>query len=460
MTLDAVARQHEQARLEGESQPREFTETAIARRFARQAAGSLAYNHSAPGWLIWGGAVWSPDMTSTVIERIRLFAEAERAESVDPRDQAAMARVRFITAVEQVCRSDPHLAVHQGMLDRDPWLLGTPDGVVDLRTGVMHLGRPSDFITRQTAVAPAPPGTSAPHWLTFLQQATNSDPDFQGFLQRWIGYCLTGDVSEEVLCFLYGTGGNGKGVFVGAIGAIIGTYAVSQPMEAFTAGARLPAEYYRAAMAGARLVMASETERGKTWAESQIKELTGNEAPVSARHPHGRPFTYFPQYKLQFAGNHAPSMKSRSPAMVRRLRMAPFLHKPACPDLGLKDRLREEWPAILRWMIDGCLIWQRDGLGTCAAVQEASTQYFEQQDVFGRWLVERCILDPMLTTRRDALFSDYRTWCQANGETAMTSPEFAEVRDQTPGLIQKTRDGIRWICGVGLRAAPDTRWGE
>jgi putative DNA primase/helicase len=170
--------------------------------------------------------------------------------------------------------------------------------------------------------------------------------------------------------------------------------------------------------------------------------------------------TYFPQYKLQFVGNHAPSMKSRSPAIIRRLRIAPFLHKPAFPDFGLKERLREEWPEILRWMIDGCLMWQRDGLGTSAAVQQASAQYFEQQDVFGRWLFEQCILDPVLTIRRDALFSDYRAWCQANGEAAMTSPEFAEVRDQTPGLIQKTRDGIRLICGVGLRAAPNGRYGE
>jgi putative DNA primase/helicase len=321
-------------------------------------------------------------------------------------------------------------------------------------------GRQSDFITRQTSVAPAPPGTAAPEWQAFLQQATEGDRELQDFLQRWAGYCLSGDVSEEVLAFLYGAGGNGKGVYIGTISSIMGTYAVSQPMEAFTAGARLPMEYYRAQMAGARLVTASETESGRTWAESQIKELSGNEAPVSARHPHGRPFSYRPQFKLQIAGNYAPKLNGRSPAMERWLRIVPFMHKPANPDHGLKDRLKPEWPAILRSMIDGCLTCQREGLGTATAIQQASGNYFEQQDAFGRWLEERCILDVTLTTRPNKLYSSYRAWCQANGEVALTSPEFAEVRDRTPGIIPKTRNGIRWVVGVGLRAAPNTWYGE
>ncbi|MDQ2764933.1 MAG: phage/plasmid primase, P4 family, partial [Pseudomonadota bacterium] len=336
-----------------------------------------------------------------------------------------------------------------------PWLLGTPVGVVDLRTGIKWPGRPSDLITRQTAVPPAPSGTPAPHWLDFLHQATEGDVELQGFLRRWAGYCLSGDVSEEVLTFLYGDGGNGKGVFVATMSAVMGTYAVAQPMEAFTVGARLPAEYYRVQMAGARLVTASETESGRTWAESQIKELTGNEAPVSARHPRGRPFSYKPQFKLQFVGNHAPSLKGRSPAMERRLRVVPFLNKPAHPDHGLKDRLRLEWPAILRWMIEGCLEWRRDRLGTASAIKRASDKYFEQQDAFGRWLHERCILHATLSTRPGELFSNYRAWCQANGETALTSPEFAEARDRTKGLVVKTRDGTRWVVGIGFRVASD-----
>jgi putative DNA primase/helicase len=247
-------------------------------------------------------------------------------------------------------------------------------------------------------------------------------------------------------------------VFVGTVAAVMGTYAVSQPMEAFTVNGRLRSEYYRAQMAGARLVMSSETEGGNAWAESQIKELTGNEAPVSARHPHGRPFTYRPLFKLQFVGNHAPTLKGRSPAMERRLRVIPFNHKPAKQDSNLKDRLREERPAILRWIIDGAMEWFRTGLRTATAIQQASETYFERQDTFGRWLDERCILGETLTTRPGNLFTDYQSWCAASGESAMTSPEFAEKRGRTEGLIQKTIDGVRWIRGVGLRPKQGDEW--
>lgn len=172
---------------------------------------------------------------------------------------------------------------------------------------------------------------------------------------------------------------------------------------------------------------------------------------MSARHPYGRPFTYVPQCKLQFVGNHAPKLKTRSPAMERRLRMVPFLNKPPQADPKLKERLRDEWPAILRWMIDGCLEWQQHGLGTAAAIMRASDHYFEQQNAFGRWLEERCVLDPMRSARPGELFADYQSWCGANGEAALSSADFAEARETVPGLIMKTRQGSRWVTGIGLR---------
>jgi P4 family phage/plasmid primase-like protien len=456
--LDGAELGYREALRLGEPGTKEFTENAIARRFARRSSGILRFNHTTGTWLAWGGTVWCPDDLRNLVEQIRCFVEAERRQAIDEKELAAMGRVSFVFAVDKICRSDPIFAVHQGMLDQDPWLMGTPDGVVNLRTSEICPGQASDLITRQTAVAPAPSGTAAPNWQAFLDQATLEDRELQEFLQRRAGYCLSGDVTEETLTFLYGPGGNGKGVFVNTVTGIMGRYAVSMPMEAFTAGARLPAEYYRAQMAGARLVTASETESGRAWAESQIKELTGNEAPVSARHPYGRPFTFQPQCKLQFVGNHAPKLKARSPAMERRLRMVPFLYRPPQADPKLKDRLREEWPAILRWMIDGCLAWQQDGLGTAAVIEQASNHYFEQQDAFGRWLEENCVLSVRLQTRPGALYSDYQTWCVSNGEMALTSSEFAEQRDRTPGLITKTINGAKWVVGIGLSARPDGRW--
>jgi putative DNA primase/helicase len=276
----------------------------------------------------------------------------------------------------------------------------------------------------------------------------------QSFLHRLDGYILTGDVTEEVLTFLYGPGGNGKGVFLGVLTAILGEYAVAVPIEVFTAGSRINLEYYRAQIAGARLVTASETEAQATWAESQIKELTGNEAPLSARHPYGQPFTFRAQFKITLVGNYAPKLKGRSAAMERRLRVLPFTNKPEKPDLDLKDKLRAEYPAILRWMIDGCLAWQRDRLGTARVVTAATSAYFEQQDAFRRWLDERCKLDASLSLKPGLLLADFNAWAKASGEEPLGNNAFAEMIDRTPGLRRTKSDGVRLVKGIGLVPPP------
>jgi putative DNA primase/helicase len=432
-----------------------FSEEAVGRTFAAEQEGALAFDHSQQVWFIWDGSKWAADKTGIAFDRAReAVRRASRSSLATEKEKGAMGRIAFVRAVDGFARADQRLAVHQGMWDADPWLLGVPGGVVDLRTGKGRKALPTEWISRQCAVAPSskPPTM----WLAFLEDATRGDKETQAFLQRLAGYCLTGDVTEEMLSFLYGPGGNGKGVFVSTVTGIMAEYAIAMPMDAFTAEARMPQEYYRAQMAGARLVTASETEAGRTWAESQIKELTGNEAPVSARHPYGRPFTYRPQFKLMFVGNHAPRLKGKSQAMERRLRIVPFEHEPTKPDPTLKERLRPEWPQILRWMIDGCLAWQQQRLGTARAIAAASSAYFEQQDAFGRWLAERCSLDTthVMQSKPGALYSDFKAWCQANGEHAPNNAEFAETMGRQKGLRRVTIKGTAWIKGIALRPEP------
>jgi putative DNA primase/helicase len=199
-------------------------------------------------------------------------------------------------------------------------------------------------------------------------------------------------------------------------------------------------------------VTASETETQATWAEAQIKEITGNDTPLSGRHPYGKPFHFFSQAKVIIVGNHAPKLKGRSPAMERRLRVVPFTHMPQPPDSKLKEKLRAEYPAILRLMIDGCLAWQRESLGTAAAISSATSAYFEQQDAFRRWLDERCILDRGLSLKPGILLANFNEWAKANGEETITSNAFAELIDRTPGLMRAKSDGARLVRGIGLRA--------
>ena len=236
------------------------------------------------------------------------------------------------------------------------------------------------------------------------------------FLQRLCGYILTGVVNEEVLTFIYGEGGRGKGVFIRTITSILASYAVSMPIEVFTAKGQLNLEYYRARMNGPRLVTASETEAQATWAESQLKELTGNEAPLSARDPYGKPFDFHPRFKIVLVGNHAPKLHGRSAAMERRLRVVPFNHAPLEPDDHLKEKLEPERPAILRWMLDGCLAWQRHGLGSAPVIDAATSSYFEAQDIFGRWLEERCVPRPARGyTPTAAFMTFFNSWAKDSG---------------------------------------------
>lgn len=425
------------------------TEDAVACDFAERYAGKFVYDHTAQSWFTWDGR-WKRDRRSAVFHAARLFCRetAETLKSAPP----SIAKIAFASAVERAARSDPKLAVSHEIWDSDPWLLGTPAGVVDLRTGLLRPATSGLYISRYTSVAPAPPTTPAPLWQSFLDDATQRDRELQAFLHRLCGYFLTGDVSEEMLAFFYGPGGNGKGVFLSVVTGILDEYAVSVPIEVFTANSRINLEYYRAQMAGARLVTASETEVQATWAESQIKEMSGNETPLSARQPYGQPFTFRPQFKISLVGNYAPKLKGRSPAMERRLRVIPFTNRPTNEDLELKKKLQAEYPAILRQMIDGSLAWQRGRLGTAPAIKAATTAYFEQQDAFGRWLDERCKLDRSLSLRPGLLLANFNAWAKENGEDVVGNNAFAELLDRTPGLTRTRANGVRLVKGIGLNA--------
>jgi len=243
-------------------------------------------------------------------------------------------------------------------------------------------------MTKITAVAPE---GDCPLWRKFLAEITGNDDELQGFLQRFAGYSLTGSILEHALFFFYGTGTNGKGVFLNTLTAVLADYAAVAPMEAFvvTQGERHPTDL--AGLRGAGLVTAQETERGRRWAESKVKALTGGD-PITARLMRQDFFTYMPTFKLAIAGNHKPSLSGVNAAIRRRLHLIPFTVTIAKPDKKLPEKLRPEWPGILQWVIDGCLQWQREGLNPPNAVREATDAYLAQEDSFRQWVEDCCVV--------------------------------------------------------------------
>jgi putative DNA primase/helicase len=270
-------------------------------------------------------------------------------------------------------------------------------------------------VTKITACSASPVGTPHPRWSTFLARITADNADLQDFLQRYIGYCCTGLTTEHAFVFAYGTGANGKSTFINTIVRIFGDYATVADMGTFIASntERHPTDL--AKLRGARLVVAQETQRGRRWDETKLKALTGGDKRT-ARFMRQDFFDFTPTFKLFIAGNHKPRLGSVNEAMRRRLLLVPFTVRiPAVErDPGLAEKLWGERSAILRWCLDGCLHWQRDGLAPPAIVCEATEDYFREQDTVGQWL-EDCTEDAgqLAFTRIADLFDSWKAWCEA-----------------------------------------------
>lgn len=430
----------------------ELTEDGVALAFTERFGGTLRFDHDAGAWFEWMGDHWRQDGTGLAFAWCREVARGASADA-DDRDRATVRRKSFAAGVEAFVRTDRAHAVRQNVWDTDPFLLGVPGGVVDLRTGRLNAPAPEQGITKLAAVPPAD-RADCPLWLAFLTEACGGDGDVVAFLRRWCGYCLTGDTREHALIFLYGPGGNGKSVFLNTVARIIGAYATTAAMDTFTSskGDKHPTEL--ALLRGARMVSASETEEGRAWAEARIKQMTGGD-PITARFMHKDFFTYRPSFKLTIVGNHAPALANVDDAARRRFNIVPFVHKPVNPDRQLEDKLVAEWPAILRWMIDGTGEWLRNGLQQPESVRAATADYFSEQDMVAQWLAEDCTLTPANPTHfetNDELFKSWTDFAHAAGETVGSKKAMAP-RLRRHGLRDKSIkvQGKTHRCWIGVQ---------
>jgi putative DNA primase/helicase len=248
--------------------PPEFTDEALALRYSTEHADRLRFVASWGRWLLWDGSVWDFDDTLKALDLSRVVCRQASAECNEDSTATSIASAKTVSAIERLAKADRRHAATVDQWDTDPWVLNTPAGIVDLRSGQMHRHRPDAYMTKITAIAP---GGDCPLWLAFLIRVTDGDAELIAFLQRMAGYALTGSTREHALFFAYGTGGNGKGVFLNTLTAILGTYAATASIETFTASQsdRHPTDL--AMLRGARLVSAQETEQGRRWAESRTK---------------------------------------------------------------------------------------------------------------------------------------------------------------------------------------------
>jgi putative DNA primase/helicase len=425
------------------------TEDNAALEFVHRHCDELRYCHSTGAWFRWKVVYWEKDQTGIAFQWARELAR-KLAEDQDERKRYITNKTSFSSGVERFAKGDPRIAVTIEYWDSDPWLLGTPGGTVDLRTGQLRESRHQDGITKCTLVAPD--DTGCPKWLQFLKEAAGGDNELIQFLQQWCGYALTGITREHALVFVYGPGGNGKSVFLNIVIRILAAYSTTAAMDTFTASHNEKHPTDLAMLRGARLVTASETEDGRQWAESRIKQLTGGDR-ISARFMRQDFFEFLPQFKLTIVGNHKPVLRNVDEAARRRFLIVPFEQKPAKPDRELEGKLLAEAPGILQWMIEGCLDWQKNGLVKPASVTAATEEYFSDQDLFEHWLSEECRCEPNnrhLFGSSNELFKSWREFALEAGHPPGTRQSFGD-RMARHGFKYNRDRRSRYFVGVQLK---------
>jgi putative DNA primase/helicase len=298
-----------------------FSDEALALRFAERHLGDLRFVAAWNKWLIWDGARWRIDDTILAFDYSRAVCREAAAECNKPRLAATIASAKTVAAVERLARADRRISATVDQWDADPWALNTPSGVIDLRTGKMRPHRAEDYITQITAVAP---GADCPLFLAFLARITDNDASLVSYLQRVLGYALTGLTKEHALFFLFGTGANGKSVFLSTVSGVLADYHKTAAPETFTVSHNDRHLSELARLRGARMVSVTETEEGRHWAESRIKQMTGGDV-VTANFMRQDHFEFRPVFKLFVAGNHKPSLRSVDEAIRRRFNLIPFV---------------------------------------------------------------------------------------------------------------------------------------
>jgi putative DNA primase/helicase len=401
------------------------TDSGNAELFAALYKGKVLYDHRRGRWFIWRGDWWSEDADGRVqrmaksAARARLRGSAEISDGDDRGKHAKWAlrsESRYaLQAAITLAQAEPSLAYDGAGWKVDPWPLGVANGVLDLRTGALRKGKPSDRITLHTIV-PFDPWAQCPRWTQFLNEIFPGDAELIAFIQRAIGYSLTGDTTEQCLFLCYGAGANGKSTFLETVRSVVGGYGWNLPFSAFELQARSNIPNDIASLAGKRLVTAIETNESACLNEARVKTLTGSDT-VTARMLYREFFSFQPVAKIWLAFNHKPQVVDESHGFWRRVRLVPFTAQFAgdAADKNLMARLMAEAPGILAWAVRGCLDWQRSGLGMPAVVKVATEEYRAETDPMADFVAERCVVHPDAWIAASVIWEAYTDWAKENG---------------------------------------------
>lgn len=417
-----------------------FDDTGNAQRFVDLFGDKVRYCYTDKRWLWYDGRKWCTDMTGAV-KRLAdkavacMSAELKVYEQTDADEGTDMAK-----AFEKHMKSTRsnksknamlnevmhHVPILPSQLDRYKAALNTPGGVIDLKSGALAPHDPKNYFTKITAVEYSE-NADCPRWTAFLDDIFGGDKDLIRYVQKAVGYSLTGATSEQCAFFLYGTGRNGKSTFIDIIRDIFGDYAANIQPETIMARSNQSTAINSdiARLKGARLVTSVEPNEGVRINEGLLKQLTGDDT-VTARKLYGDEFEFKPEFKLWMATNHKPVIRGTDTGIWRRIHMIPFtcVIPEGKVDRRLKYKLSAELTGIFRWAVEGCLLWQKEGLKMPRAVLEEVREYRREMDVISAFVEDKCTVGKGLSVKSSQLFAAYLNWAEQNNEYRMSSTKF------------------------------------
>lgn len=439
-------------------------------RFIDHYGRDVRYSYGLDRWLVWTGQRWSLDSQATVEamakqtarlilqEKDHAIKEAREAGKDDAdieviekaflKHYLAAARVHGVKDTLTMAQSEQGVKIAISEIDANPMLLNVLNGTIDLATGTLRHHDPRDCITKLAPVSFDPDADSS-LWQSFLDRIFDGDEELIAYIQRAVGYSLTGGVGEQCLFFLYGSGQNGKSVFIQTLLHMLGEYAQKAPTEMIMKQERSSsggASPDMARLRGVRLAVTAELEENQRMGEARVKDLTGADRIV-ARHLYREPIEYDPTHKLWIYGNHKPTIRGTDEGIWRRIRLIPFTvripdHE---KDPQLTEKLQREGAGVLAWALRGCLEWQRDGLGLPRAVARATEAYRSESDRLGEFIDECCVQQVHASVGKSDLYTAYEAWCKQSGEYAVSKKKLGLRLTERGFEEQRTKHYRAWL---------------
>jgi P4 family phage/plasmid primase-like protien len=441
-----------------------LTDLGNAKRFVKRCGNDIRYCNHTKKWYVWTGRRWATDDKGAVTKKAKrvvqsILAEAAEIENEEIRkayiqhERKSEAKNR-IDAMIGLAQSEGDVPVRLDDFDPDPMLLNTVGGTIHLDTGNIGVHRRSDSITKLSPVA-FDPLAKCPTWERFLDRVTAGNKELQSYLQRCVGYSLTGETSEHALFLLYGKGANGKSTFLESIRHILGDYAQTADFSSFMVSKNQTIRNDIAKLNGARLVTATESESGKRMSEAVVKQLTGGDM-ITARFLYGEHFEFVPQFKLWFGTNHKPKIVGADDGIWRRIRLIPFTVQipKAQQDRDLPKKLKAEGAGILNWALEGLRQWRQMGLAEPDTVTDATSEYRADQDVLQHFVDARCKTGVGVRVKGSALYASYKQWAEIAGEFIMSDRDFGNAMSDRGYTRYHTKSERGWE-GIALTAADD-----